>query len=361
MQKSALIAGLIFALAGISACKHAEIPYDLARIPTPKTAVHAKKLALLPVIDARVGEDLTDEAEAFVYRGVDYAPTRFQDLRGEPLHRVTEALAGHLAKAHLFDQVILVLEPSQAPEADLILRARLRRIRGYVEANPPPEKSERPKNERFVLAEFFLADVEVLDAKTPAQIYFKSDAGWSVDEPRLIKEGESVPDPWAILGEAAQHAIGDLAAELARADLSGAVLVRDQVKLPEAPTLTAPEGWTLTESSTVAPQGWRGNSSCTEQLFQQKQTLRFNRTLGPYRPAVKLWTCPLDQRLKYNSLAEFPARFLGTAGDQLYFALALGESNWPNAVEQLSARLQPTPPAKRHTFEVGGPQKAPGL
>jgi hypothetical protein len=349
-MRSSAIACLFLAA---SACAHAEIPYDLSRIPTPSVPVHAKKVALLPVIDARRGEDLSDGAEVFVYRGVDYAHTRLEELRGEPLHRITELLAAHLAKARVFDQVILVLDPSQAPEADLILRAEVRRIRGYVEANAPPEKSARPKNERFVLAEFFLANVELSDAAVPENIYFRSDAGWSIDEPRLYPA--AVAEPWSILGEAASHAMDDLLQELARADLSGATVIKKEVRLSTAAELTAPEGWSLTQTATSAPEGWRGRSTCTELCFQQKQTLRFNRTLGPYRPAVKLWTCPSDQRLSYNPLSEFPARFLGTHTDgTLWFIHTLGESNWPKAVEELTARLQLIPPGKKHTFEIGG-------
>src|SRR5688572_32573066 len=46
----------------------------------------------------------------------------------------TTLFRSHLAASRAFAQVILVLDETQAPEADLILTGRVRRMRGYVEA-----------------------------------------------------------------------------------------------------------------------------------------------------------------------------------------------------------------------------------
>lgn len=362
----------------IAACAHKEIPQDLSKIPARKSAIHAKKVALLPLIDSRLPAEGSDDAEGFDYRGIEYTHTALTDLSGPPLFRITEMLAQHLARAHIFDQVILVLSPDQAPEADLIMQGHLRRMRGYVEARPPDPKTGRPKNERYVLAEVFFEDIEVRDAKQNDRILLRVDAGWSIDEKRMY-DGDREPDPWPVLGEALHRAVSDFASELEHADLSGKLLVKDKVRLnadaPEdaadaeaararpfaALAETPPEGWALVKSSTASkPLGWRGDAGrCAELRLEQRQTVRFNRTLGPYRPSLILWACPNDQRLTYDALEEFPARYIGVRADgSLFFMRTLGESNWPTALEELRGYLAITPPRGRYNFEVGGvPQK----
>lgn len=356
------------------ACAHKEIPLNLAAIPQRKVPVHRKIVAILPLIDARSAADGNDDAAGFDYRGVEYAHTSLAEMSGEPIHHLTRLLATRLVHAGIFSQVILVLSPEQAPEADLILRAKLRRMRGYVEANPPDKKTGRPPDERFVLAEVFLEDLELSDAKKPGTIYFRSDAGWSIDEKRTVPEHVE-RDPWPLLGEAFQRAITDLGKELEVADFSGRYTVQDKVALAiDAPEDAAdaegaakspfgalaespPSGWALVKTSSASKViGWRSKGEgCRQLRFQQQHTVRFSRTLGPYRPSVILWTCPKDQRLSYNTLEEFPARFLGTRADgSAIFLRTLGESNWPNVLQEIKGHLAITPPRARHVFEVGG-------
>lgn len=366
------IAGVLAAVT--CACAHKEIPLNLAAIPQRKVPVHKKIVALLPLVDARTAADGSDDAAGFDYRGVEYAHTALRELSGEPIHHLTRLLAQRLVHAGIFAQVILVLSPDQAPEADLILKAKLRRMRGYVEAAPPDKKTGRPQDERFVLAEVFLEDIELSDPKQPSTIYFRSDAGWSIDEKRTVPQ-DVERDPWPLLGEAFQRAITDLTRELERADFSGRYVVKEQVALavdaPEdaadaegaakspfgALAESAPAGWALVKTSSASKViGWRSSGEgCRQLRFQQQHTVRFSRTLGPYRPSVIVWTCSKDQRLSYNPLEEFPARYLGTRADgSAIFLRTLGESNWPNVLQELKGHLAITPPRARHVFEVGG-------
>jgi hypothetical protein len=347
--------------AALAACRHAEIPYDVSGVPSAATPIHAKRVAVLPFTDARTADDGPDDAERFVYQGVEYVHTELDDLKGSPLARITELVGRHLAASRAFAQVILVREKEQAPEADLILTGRVRRMRGYVEAEPPNKKSGRPQDERLVLAEVVLADIEVHDAKDDRGALLSADVGWSMHEPRTAKP--NVPDPWAVLSEALFHAVSDLVVELQAADLSGAHIVKDKVAFSAA-TSTAtfgalaehpPEGWRFVESSTAAaPLGWTAaTAACTEARLEQRQTLRFHRVLGSYRPALTLWACPARIALSYNALEEFPARYLGERADgSRYFVRALGESNWPGAVKEIAGHLALEPPRDRYVFEL---------
>src|SRR5687768_12171208 len=94
--------------AGLAACAHAEIPYDLSAITGAAAPVHRKRVAVLPLVDGRTAEDGSDDAEAFVYRGVDYEHTSLSRLKGGALHQITELMAAHLAQAHVFQRVVLV-------------------------------------------------------------------------------------------------------------------------------------------------------------------------------------------------------------------------------------------------------------
>jgi len=106
--------------------------------------------------------------------------------------------------------------------------------------------------------------------------------------------------------------------------------------------------------STSRPVGWRASApTCQEVQFLQKQTLRFNRALGPYRPAVVLWACPNNNGYEYNALEEFPATYLGDRADGTrFFMRKLGESNWPKALDDLRGHLAIIPPRGRHVFEL---------
>lgn len=354
-------ASALGALGGLAAagCRHAEIPYDLGAIVAPPAPIHPERLAVLPFTDARSEDEGTDDAPRFVYRGIELEHTDLDALPGWPLDRVTELVARHLAAARTFAQVILVRSAADAPEADLVLEGRVRRMRGYVEAEPPTRASGRPEDERLVLAEVLLADVVVRQARPPGATLAALDAGWSLEDRRSTAAGSI--DPWAVLGAAFQRAVSDLAAELAAADLSGRHIVRTRVRLEpgdrpgDLATLVPPEGWRVAATSTAStPIGWRAAPRCASRRLEAEQTLRFHRVLGPYRPQVAIWSCPRGQRLTFDALEEFPATYLGRDPvGAAVFARQVGASNWPGALAELGAYLGLEPPAARYTFEVG--------
>jgi hypothetical protein len=323
---------------------------------------HAQRIAVLPFTDTRAADEGPDGAGRFVYQGIELAHTNLGDLSGSPLARITEIVGRHLARSHTFAQVILVESAAQAPEADLLLVGSISRMRGYVEADEPPKSSGRPKDERYVMAEVILADVEILDAKTQERL-FSADVGWSVSEAR--SNGGQEIDPWQVLGEALFKAVSDLVVEVREADLSGAYVVQDRVELSAEPSAeqtfgaleqSPPMGWKFARTATSAqPAGWRASDTrCEEARLEQKQTVRFHRVLGPYRPAVVLWACPKGTKLSYDAMEEFPARYLGRRdGGASYFALTVGKTNWPDALTQIGAHLGLVPPRDRYVFEIG--------
>lgn len=315
---------------------------------------------MLPLDDRRSEGDGADSS-VFGYRGIEYEATVLADLRGDPRHRFTEVVAGHFARRRLFAQVILVLEPSQAPEADAILSASMFRMRGYVEAAPPAEGSGRDPDRRMVLSEVVLDDLTLTDAHDPSRRLFASDCGWSIFEERTISPSLS---PWSVLSEALFVAVDACATAIGEADLSGGLDVRTEVALELAATASTstavfgalsspPAGWAFAATSSAArPEGWKAEGRCSAARLEQRQTTRFHRVLGPYRPNVELWACPIGVALRFDSSAEFPARYLGAQRRMRYFARALGESNWPNAIEQIAAHLAIEPPAQKYTFDL---------
>jgi hypothetical protein len=345
----------------LGACSHARIPYNLAGVASEPEPIHPRRIAVLPFRDARTPEEGPDGAGRFTYRGMELAHTDLDDLVGSPLSQVTEIVGRHLARSHTFAQVILVESLAQAPEADLVLIGRVPRIRGYVEADEPPKSSGRPKNERYVLAEVVLSDVEILDAKTKQRL-FSVDVGWSLEDKRSIDREEI--DPWQVLGEALFKTVSDLILEMREADLSGGYVVQERVDLDEHPGAggifgaldgRAPNGWRFVRSTTVSePSGWKGAAPrCEEARLEQKQTLRFHRVLGPYRPSILIWACPGDSSLSYDALEEFPARYLGRrANGAHYFVRSIGQTNWPDAIAQIGRHLEIEPPKDRYVFRI---------
>lgn len=361
-------------LLGLGGCATARVPYPLERTPPRTRAVHARTIAVLPLTDARQGPDRDSKEPVFVYRGVELNPTRLDRLAGTPERDLSELLARHLVQGGVFARVVLVDHPKEAPDAELFLRARLRRARGYVEARPRDAEAVARRglppsavDERTVMAEVWLEGLEVVERGGGAPL-FRADVGWSIAEDRAV--GEDALDPWSILGEALWVAHEQAAELLRTADLSGATRVQDDVALGRAPVSSthspdlaalaevAPPGWALTTTtSTTPPPGWRRLAgACRGGALSAQHTQRFHRVLGPYVPRVELWWCGADSHLRYDPTVEFPAVYLGqgTHGEQLWVH-QVGASGWDGAAEQLAAFFRVVPPPGRYVFEVGGP------
>jgi hypothetical protein len=203
-----------------------------------------------------------------------------------------------------------------------------------------------------------IKDLSLTDAKNPERKLLAIDAGWSTHEPRTIG-----PTPWNVLGETLFVALDRAANEIAKADFSGKYDVRTKVNLALAPTSSTavfgdlpsapPHGWKFVEtSSAAAPLGWRGEKRCREAQVEQQQVVRFHRLLGPYRPTVWLWSCPTDASYTFDGRVEFPSLYLGDRAGRRYFLHALGETNWPDADDEVVAHLGIVRPAKRYIFEL---------
>lgn len=323
--------------------------------PPPATgASHPWTVAVLPFEDGRLKSEASDAQGLYVYNGVLYQGTRLEDL-DDPAGRFTESFARHLLRTGLFARLVLVRDPAQAQDADLLLKGTIRRARGYVE--------KKPEGDPRVLAEVMVADLVLEDPKTQ-EVRFGGETGWAIVEQRPEAR------PWSVLGEALGVAVDRWADAVREADLVGFRVV-EQASLPkrqlEGPlaswTGSEPPGWTFTSTSGRRPEGWTGQAVCDEGTFTQRQVLRFNRAVGPYVPRVIVWRCPSDVRLRWDRSAEFPARVLGTdAQGRWLLVWSLGSGAWPAAEAELQRALSLDPPPRRYIFRLPmGPDPARSL
>ncbi len=356
-----------------------------------------KTIAVLPFVDGRSAADAEDSADLYVYGGSEFVHTDLGELAGGPERAFAEALARHLVARHSFARVVLVDRLEDAPEADLVLSATLRRARGYVEAKDrpgpqdegraspeketptwrgmaPPRRSPRaarPQDERTVLAEVWIEDVTVRSTKAPQDRLLTADLGWSVVAER--KAAPKPPDPWEVLAEALDTAHAQLTGLLDEADLSGAFVAQESAEISATATATlaartstaalfqaiaeaSPRGWRPGSAGREGwPLGWRGDRGrCVSIALEEAQSQRFHRALGPYRPTVQIYVCSNSSHLRFDPLVEFPAEYLGTVVDGAHlFVHALGRSSWKRPVKDLERFLRPSPPTKRHIFEIG--------
>lgn len=358
-------------LALLGGCRSVTVPYPIDRVGLRTQALQMRTIALLPFEDGRRGPDRDGDERVFMYQGVAHDSTRLADLRGTPERALSELLARHLVRAGVFARVLLVDDAKEAPEAELFLTARIRRARGYVEANARDDAAlkrrqltDAQRHDRSVLAEVWLEDVTVYARGAPDRPLLRADVGWSIAEER---PGEpEAPDPWTVLADALVVAYGQAASLLGAADLGGSVVVEDRVSLDTATSTTpansltelreaVPSGWRAgTVTSTRTPIGWRARDTrCSSLTLTARQTQRFHRVLGPYVPAVDVWWCS-GGRLSYDVRAEFPAVYLGRTptGGHL-FVHALGTSSWLDAPAQLARFFAVEKPTARYVFEVG--------
>lgn len=361
-------------LLSLGACSHAQIPYPLEQLPPARRALHPLRVAVLPLEDAREPAEVEAEDGLFSYGGLDYEPTELDALAAPPGVVLAELLARHLVRAGSFREVVLVRAPSDAPEAALLLRGRIRRARGYVEAagqrpGPPP-----PAPTRRVIAEVFLSDVELVEPGPEGRRRLHADLGWSILEDRPAEPAP--PSAWQVLGEALFESHQQLARLLEEAVLDGSFVVQDQAHLQPARARSssvasplralparAPPGWEFRlDPDPSAPLGWRSSGTCEGGRYQARQTQRFHRVLGPYRPSVRVWLCPAALPLELDHGVEFPAIYLGTTPSAEHaFLWRLGPSSWPSAERELQAELEVSAPAQRYLFRINGGTSGPRL
>jgi hypothetical protein len=254
-------------------------------------------VALLPIVDDRRGPDGEEPDELYVYRGTTYRATQVGET-GAPTPRLTEVVARHLAQSRAFAQVILVLNESQAPEAELFVEGRLTRLRGYVEAEAPPAKSGRPADERQVLAEVLIKNLKVRDRT--GRVYFDGDVGWSIVEARRLPAGVE-PDPWDILGEALRVGLEAWIAEVRTADLGGKVVVLGKATASTTGTVALdglsehlPPGWALSRPAPPPRRRSVGGARprVTPSTFGSSRASGFIGPSGPTTPGSRSGGAP---------------------------------------------------------------------
>lgn len=360
-----------FALSVQGACASAQIPYPLEDAPRATQARHAIRVAVLPFADERDSEDTRAEDGLFSYGGLDYEPTDLSELAAPPGFVMAEILARHLVRVGSFREVLLVRDPSQAPEAELLLRGRIRRARGYVEADGQREARPNQVEVRRVIAEVFISDVELVEPGANGRRLLHADLGWSILEERPLSPER--PSPWQVLGDALFESHRQLALLLEDAVLDGSFVAPEETALAATTGQTssaaidlarlgamAPAGWAFEPGSAPSgPEGWRASSTCEAGQFAALQTQRFHRVLGPYRPTVRVWLCPAELELALDHKIEFPAKYLGRApSGESVFSWRLGPSSWPRAESDLARALRVEGPSGKYTFKVGPKEAA---
>lgn len=316
-------------------------------IEPPPAAQHPLRVAVLPLVDARIDAEAPDERGNYVYRGELYRGTNLDWLRPTPMDHFTRRFAEALLRGGVFSEIVLVRSVDDAPRADLVLSGAVLRARGYVQRDPPEDEAP------WVLGEVVLDRIELHDAETGA-VRFAGGTGWSIWASRSLPV-----DPWSVLAEALDRSVAELASVLADADLrdfevAQSVSIADAIEPGVPPAQATPPGWRHAVTSTEStPRGWRGDADCRTETFTQRQSLRFHRLLGPYRPEVVVWICPATARLRWSPRTELPAVLMGADSDGRWvFGSALGQTNWPASLEQLGRALGVTPPRSPYVIEI---------
>jgi len=322
------------------------------------------KVAILPIIDARLPREGTARAHRYSYRGKSYGFTNLSGLERGIGHQLSGVLAKHLHGASIFSQIILVENADQAMEADLLLSAKVDRARGYVEQAAKNTQTATTAIQGLqVMAEFVLSDVKLVKPRKPETSIFKSDFGWSIFEKRTLEEPKEAA--WVVLGDAIRNTMNQLAFALRESDLSGEIEVLKEVHFESEAkvesgfgelSVRAPPSWSVqtATASFSSPVGWLGSEAkCTSVVLSAIQTWHFHRVLGPYRPSVTLWHCPSSTHLDYNFRAEQSAEYLGrNVSGAHYFIFALGETNWKTCREDVRAHLRIIPPTQKYVFKL---------
>lgn len=351
-----------FSVAGCAApLEH--IPYDVSGVKTLSSPIHPMTLAVVRLKDARPADEVP-QGDRYIYRGREYVGTVLDRLGIDPMREVTILLAQHLAKARVFDRVLVVSDPGQA-DADLYLSGGLVRLRGYVEAEAEeaadPDEAEVGADERRVVAEVMLSDLTVRRSGSDP-VLARWSAGWSFHDRRSATPRP--PNPYAIAAEALRPAFDQVVRAAKRAVLSGEAVLRS-VRLSAPATATSaismtvlaessPEGWFFEGTEGRSPSGWSASGRCEAGAWRSRQEYGFLRRLGPYWPSVEVWRCPANVSLIWDEKAEFPARYVGRDGSsQRWFVRQVGPSTWTQAVEDFGRVFDLRRPGRRYLFRLG--------
>lgn len=352
-------------LEGLAACQSGpQLPSALLEAdekPSKGPPRHALTLGVLPFEDGRLASEPPDAKGRFVYQNRVYLGTRLNALPGRPALWLQRRLAERLVANAVFARVVLADHPSDAPEVDLWLQGRLRRLRGYVEAKPDP------KADPWVLAE---AAFDAIRVWRPGQApILDVEVGWSVLEQR--PKDRAPKDPYWMLPEVLDPSFASLETLLSEAPLATLAVRQDPLdwKPPQASwdTLTPPPGHRLHRVANTHPMGWTGPSDCEAIQIVDPYGLRFNRRFGPHRAEVWLWRCPSGRARSLKRDADRFARPLPAAPgpdrpeadrprqdrprqdrpEADYFVYRQGRTNWDSAEAKLRAVLDLLAPAEK--------------
>lgn len=350
----------VFALLLLAGCARTPVvrlPYSVETVPSAATPRHRLTLAVLPLEDARRGDEAPDDDGRFIYRDTEYDGTRLESLGLEPMGPITLAVARHLAKARVFERVLVVPSAAEAGAADLLLSGSLVRLRGYVEAHPPPEDTGLSDTKRRVVAEAMLGPFE-LRATPEGAALARFTVGWAFHDVRTATAA-----PWSVAAEALRPALDQLTAGLREATVDGSVGLEGALRSPgpegepsERLARAAPSGWRLQALEAGAPEGWRlgGTSGCERAAWISGQELAFTRSHGPLRPSVLLVWCDPGAELRFDARADRIATYVGRDdGGRRWFVEPRGPSVLKRAPEQLQDRFRLTPSELAHPFVLG--------
>ncbi len=344
------LAGLLLLGLGSAACLTGPPVYESPRrasmalalseagIPPtrPKVSAQAKPaLAVMALVDARPAfhrEALpTYLREEGGWTGE--APTRESAWRAPLARLATDDLVERLRRSGRFSRVDRVeVVGAVAPDA-LLLRARLRRLRGFqgyhVDRGTPPVLVVN-------LGEAYLDEVELGDPRT-RKLLFLGQAGARIDRAEQL-------DPFALGRAAWAEAAGSLVERIAAEAL---IEVRArEVHLPgeSRGDLTSllealPPAWIVDAAAPArAPPGWVGAGDCRAVALVDASRTFYQPQLGHYRPNLHFWICNPQVHLALRLTDEgprFPAELVGSLEGAPVLFLGLGKTSWPGAPAEI--------------------------
>ncbi len=238
--------------------------------------------------------------------------------------------------------------PGEASQTDLVLRARLRRLRGYQGYHVAPDGAVEIVTG---FGEAFLDAIEIVDPRTGA-LRFLGQAGAKVGPGSRLEPFVLARRAW---DEAAEALVDRIVADPLDRSLQRTVGLEAGRRGDLGSLLSSlPPGWEVAGGpATSLPAGWRlahrtpGSPSveagCRGVVLQDPTRRFYQPQLGTYTPALTLWICPAGWRLGLvagSRAPRFYAEVVGRLpGGASLFVLRLGKSSWPRAAQEILAFL----------------------